>query len=100
MVQQPTHLVVRSEFSENVVSLRGGIGGPPRSPDLTPCYFFLWDYLKAQVYQHRPQTLEGLNEAMTQEVAAIPPKMSRKVKESFRERLKLCIENEGRHLSF
>jgi hypothetical protein len=27
-------------------------------------------YLKAQVYQHCPQTLEGLKEAITQEVAA------------------------------
>jgi transposase len=31
---------------------------------------------KAQVYQHRPQTLEGLKEAITQEVAAIPAEMT------------------------
>jgi hypothetical protein len=29
-----------------------------------PVRFFLWGYLKAQVYQHRPQTLEGLKEAI------------------------------------
>ena len=23
---------------------------PPRSPDATPCDFFLWDYVKDQVY--------------------------------------------------
>ena len=23
---------------------------PPRSPDATPCYFFLWGYVKDQVY--------------------------------------------------
>jgi hypothetical protein len=74
VLQQPTHLVVRSELSEkcflDMLSLRGDIGWPSCSPDLTPCDFFLWACLKAQVYQHRPQTLEGLKEAITQEVVA------------------------------
>jgi hypothetical protein len=84
MVQQSTHLVIRSEFSEKcflgilspcVVTLGGR-----RVHQIWPCaIFFLWGYLKAQVYQHRPQTLEGLKEAMTQEVAVIPPEMTHKV---------------------
>jgi hypothetical protein len=37
---------------------------------------FLWGYLRAQVYQHRPQTLEGLKEAITQEIADILPEMN------------------------
>jgi hypothetical protein len=101
MVQQPTHLVVRSEsareiFPGHVASLRGDIGWPPRSSDLTPCDFFLWGYLKAEVYQHRPQTLEGLKEAITQKVAAIPPEMTRRVMEKYQDQ---CIDNEGHHLS-
>jgi hypothetical protein len=75
MVQQPTHLVIHSEFSEmfpgHVVSWHGNIGWSPRSPDLSPCNFFLWGYHKAQVYQHHPQALEGLKKAITQEVATI-----------------------------
>jgi hypothetical protein len=94
MARQPTHLVVsweflREMFPAHVVSLRGDIGWPPHSPNLTPCDFFLWDYLKAQVYQHRPQTLEAIKEAITQEVAAIPPKMTRRVMENYRERLSI-----------
>jgi hypothetical protein len=81
------------------VSLRGDIGWPPRSPDLTPCDFFLWGYLKAQVYQHRPQTLEGLKVEITNETAVIPPEMTRSVMEKYRERLNRCIGNEERHLS-
>jgi hypothetical protein len=86
-------------FPGHVVSLHGDIGCPPRSPDLTPYDFFLWGYFKAQVYQHHPQTLEGLKEAITQEVAAIPQEMARRVMEKYRERLNQCIDNEGRHLS-
>jgi hypothetical protein len=52
-----------------------------------PVRFFLWGYLKVQVYQHHPQSLEGLKEAITQEVAALPPEMTRRVMEKYRERL-------------
>jgi hypothetical protein len=64
-----------------------------------PVRFFLWGYLKAQVCQHRPQTLEGLNVALTQEVAAIPPEVTRRVMKNYREVLNQCIDNEGHHLS-
>jgi hypothetical protein len=46
---------------------------------------FFWDYLKAQVHQHRPQTLKALEEAITKEAAAIPPEMTRRVMEKYRE---------------
>jgi hypothetical protein len=79
--------------------VHGDIGWPPHSPDLTLCDFFLWGYFKAQVYQHHPQTLEDLKEAITQEVAAIPPEMTRMVMEKYQERLNQCSDNEGCHLS-
>jgi hypothetical protein len=91
--------ILREMFPGHVVSLCGDIGWPPRSPDLTPCDSFIWDYLKAQVYQHRPQILEDLKEVIIQEVAAIPPEMTRRFLEEFRERLTQCIDSEGRHLS-
>jgi len=71
----------------------------PRSPDLTPCDFFLWGYLKAKVYEQRPLTLEVLKEAIRQEVAAITPEMILKVMDNYRERLHQCINIQGRYLS-
>jgi hypothetical protein len=85
--------ILREMFPGHIVSLRGVIGWPSRSPDLTPCDFLLWGCLKAQVYHHRPQTLKDLKEAITQEVAAIPPEMTRKVMEKYRERLSQCIDH-------
>jgi len=72
---------------------------PARSPDLTPCDFFLWGYLKTKVYACRPGTIEQLKDATRQEVAAIPPAMTRKAMDYFRERLQQCVINNGRHLS-
>ena len=83
----------------NLISLRGDIGWPARSPDLTPCDIFLWGYLKAKVYARRPGTFEQLKEAIRQEVAAIPPAMTRKAMDNFRERLQQYVINYGRHSS-
>ena len=74
-------------------------GWSARSPGLTLCDFFLWGYLKAKVYARCPGTIEQLKEAIRQEVAAIPPAMIRKAMDNFRERLKECVINNGRHLS-
>jgi len=90
---------VTAHTARLLISLRGDIGWPARSPDLTPCDFFLWGYLKAEVYKYRPQTLKALKDAIREEVAAIPPELTNIVMENFRERLRQFITNNGRHLS-
>jgi hypothetical protein len=62
-------------------------------------FFFLWGYLKAEVYKHQPQTLKALKDTVHEEVAAISPEMTNIVMENFRERLRQYIVNNGRHLS-
>ena len=86
-------------FPSRLISLQGDIEWPAVSPDLTPCDFFLWGYLKAEVYKHRPQTPKALKDAIREEVAAIPSEMTSIVMENFRERLRQCIANNGLHLS-
>ena len=91
--------VLRNMFPGHVVFLLGDIGWPPRSLDLTPCDYFLWGYLKAKAFQHRPRNMEALKEAIRNKVAAILPEMVRRVMENFRGRLTECINNGDRHLS-
>ena len=55
--------------------MRGDIGWPPKSPDLNPCDYFLWGYLKSKVYTKRPRLVEELKDAILHEIAAITPKM-------------------------
>ena len=47
----------------------------------------------------RPGTIEKLKEAIRQEVAAIPPAMTRKAMDNFSERLQGFVINNGRHFS-
>ena len=59
----------------------------------------LWENIVQRRDARRPGTAEQLKEAIWQEVAAIPPAMTRKAMDNFRERLQECVINNGRHLS-
>ena len=47
----------------------------PRSPDLTPPDFFLWEYLKSKVWVNKPRTVEEIKDNIREEIAAIPAEM-------------------------
>lgn len=51
-----------------VISLRGNINWPPRSPDLSPLDFFLWGYLKGKVYCNNPKILTDLKANIRREI--------------------------------
>jgi hypothetical protein len=85
-------------FPGKPISLRGDVGWPAHSPDLAPCDFFLWGYLKSKVYTHRPENLQTLKDAIRLEIAAIPPGMTERIMRAFRNRLEECIANDGYHL--
>ena len=50
---------------------QAGIEQPPYSPDLNPCDFFLWGYLKDNCYAEKPKTIDDLRKAITKGVLSI-----------------------------
>ena len=47
---------------------------PPRSPDLTPCDFFLWGYIKDTVYvPPLPQNLDELKNRIRTAITSVTP---------------------------
>lgn len=90
--------VLRENFPGRLISLRGDLPWPARSPDLAPCDFYLWGYLKSIVYTDRPRTLAHLKANIRQGIAGIPNAVLNRVDGNFRNRLTQCIDNEGRHL--
>jgi len=90
--------VLREMFPGRLISLRGHISWPARSPDLTPCDYFLWGYLKAEVFKHRPRTLQELKDAIRLEVARIPHDMLDRVMRNIRICLQQFIDNSCHHL--
>ena len=90
---------LRQMFPSRLVSRRGDVEWPPRSPDLSMCDFFLWGYLKEKVFRNRPHNVEELKIHIRDEIAAIPPEMCRRATENFRYRLQMCIDTDGHHLT-
>jgi len=62
---------------------------PPRSPDLNPCDFFLWGYLKARVYSPLPKTLDDLKRNIEREIKKINENLLENVFENFKKRCSL-----------
>lgn len=102
-----TNLVFEAleEFFDNrVIGLsyeeRTGLGmdWPPYSPDLTPCDFFLWGYLKDKVYGHKPRNIEQLKDAIIHEVNAIDREKLKNVIQGFDRRLAAVKEKNGGHI--
>ena len=91
--------VLKEHFPERLISIRGDLEWPARSPDLTPCDFFLWGFLKSRVYVNRPSTLEDLKTNIQEEIANITPAMLARVMTNARNRFTQCMKNGGRHLS-
>ncbi len=87
------------KFPDQGIGRRGPYDWPARSPDLTPCDFFLWGYLKDIVYKQPPATITELQERIEQACEQIPEDMCRKACHSVLQRFHNCVEKEGQFLS-
>lgn len=70
---------------------------PPRSPDLTPCDFFLFGHLKNTIFRNRMHNLDELKEAIETEIRNITPEQLQNVFENKKRRVNICLQNEGHH---
>lgn len=97
-------LVVRdwldTTFPERWLGRRGPHEWPARSPDLTPCDFFLWGWAKEEVYKTNPKTIEDLEEKIIQVLGNVPLDFLHKAIENIPKRLNNLSENKGSHFEF
>ena len=70
----------------------------PHSPDLTPCDFSLWGYIKSKVYGTRPQDLPTLEERIKNACASVTPEMLSDVGQACVKRWLDCYEKGGAHV--
>lgn len=78
------------------IGRRGPIEWPARSPDLAPCDFFLWGYLKNIVYRETPASIDELRDRITQACTEIPKAMCATVCRSVAERFDRCRSEGGK----
>ena len=87
------------ETFEMWIGRRGTIEWPSRSPDLTPIDYSMWGILKEHVYSQDVRTIPELKERIIAEFAALDKNkdLCRRICQSIRRRIQLCIDSEGKH---
>ena len=93
---------LNEKFGERWIGCRGFMEWPLRSPDLSPCDFFLWGVLKDRVYRRKPRSIEELKNGITTEISAINSNLCQMVRRSVTDCSRRCLAVEGQqfvHLS-
>jgi hypothetical protein len=79
---------------------RGPHERPARSPDLTPCDFFLWGWPKEEVYRTKPTTLNELEDRIRHVLTNVPQEFLQKSVETIPRRLQTLVQNVGAYVEF
>ena len=87
--------VMSRRFTER---LEGGKLWPPHSPDINPCDFFLWGFLKEKVFQRRPENVAQLRAHIAKLCHPLSEDLCRKVVTNARVRLQEVVRQNGGHI--
>ena len=87
------------KFPNSWVGRDGPILWPVRSPDLSPCDFFLWGLLKSRLYVSKPVDSASVCRKIEEEVRAISVDMLERASDSMERRMQCCIERGGLHVN-
>ncbi|CAF4927845.1 unnamed protein product [Rotaria sp. Silwood1] len=68
---------------------------PSNSPDLAPCDFWLFDFVKQNIGDQ--DDAESLNDAITTFMYSLDPEEYRKTFDKWVERMQLCVDNNGEY---
>ena len=89
---------LRERFQERLISRKCDVEWAPHSPDLNPPDFYLWGYLKDNVYQNNPQTIGELKAAIAAKIREIPREECVRVIDNFVQQMQVCLQRRGGHL--
>ena len=86
-------------FGECVIGVGHQVEWLPRSPNLSPCVFFLWGYLKNKIYETPVLVLQDLRERIIHNVNELKgnPEMIRKSMRVMTDRCQKFIASNGGH---
>ena len=85
---------LKDKFLERWIGRGGPAAWPPRSPDINSLDFFLWGYVKIEVFK----SLQHLKGRITQAFAQVTVLMLDKTWKELLRRLKMLTDNRGSHV--
>ena len=100
----PPHysLIARNWLDEHFpgrwLGRRGPLEWAARSPDLTPCDFYLWGFIKNTIYQTAIINVQDLKDRVTLAINSIAPEVLINVFNCTQKRMDKCIKLDGHHI--
>ena len=91
--------VLRQHFTnDQIISRAFPVKWPARSPDLTPCDFWLWGHLKRLVYQGNVDNVATLKDRITLHVKQINEHLLHSAVENVVQRMHFLEHMQGQHI--
>ena len=81
-----------------IVSKHGDIPWPPRSPDLTVPDFFLWGYMKDNIFRMKPASVKELKKRIEEDIRSISKSSLESIMNGLPNRMADCVKCKGEHL--
>ena len=97
---RPVREWLDQHFPQHWIGRQGPQEWPARSPDLTPCDFFLWGWAKEQVYRAKPGNLDELEAEIEQVFANVTQEFLRNAANNVPTRLAKLVANAGAYVEF
>ena len=88
------------KFPGRWLGRRGPHEWPARSPDLTPCDFFLWSWVKEEVHRAKPCTMEQLKDWIRNVITNLSHDFLHKTVDSVPGRLRKLVDAAGAYIEF
>ena len=87
-------------FNNRVIGLGHEHEWPPRSPDLTPCDYFLWGYVKSKVFISPPSNLNDLRNKIIAVFAQLKQNQQFIINAvlAMKKRARVCVRRNGEHV--
>lgn len=91
---------LKNQYGEHWIGRGGPVAWPARSPDLNPCDFCVWGYLKTMVYSQPVETRNQLWRRIQDTCHEFRTNMGifTRIRQSLQKRITLFIKTDGRHV--
>ena len=91
--------VLRPVFEDHIISRRADVVWIPRSCDLTPLDYNLWDAVKDKCYTDKPDTIDALKVNIPEAIGEIQLYRIDNVLKNWTDRVGYCMASRSSHLN-
>ena len=91
--------LLRTVFENRIISRNSDVVWPPRSCDLTPLDYYLWEAVKDKCYANKPETIDALKNNIRAAIAEIKLHKIENLLKNWTDRIGYCMASRGSHLN-